>query len=259
MPEDAPQHAAGTPDAQRRWPIVAREGWPIVAAFALGSGLLVALSVWLLGQVGWGAVAVGAPLTVWCVWFFRDPDRRTPATPGAVISPADGVVCAVGPAPFPPELGLTESETAGGLRVCVFMNVFDVHVNRAPAAGRVERIRYTPGRFFNASFDKASEHNERSAMALRLPDGRVLAVVQIAGLVARRIICRVREGRRLDAGERYGLIRFGSRVDTYLPAGSSVSVRVGQRVRAGESIIGSLATAPARSTAVERAGVGAEA
>jgi phosphatidylserine decarboxylase len=157
-----------------------------------------------------------------------------------VISPADGVVVSVGPAAPPQEL------TADGLapemaRVCVFMNVFNVHVNRSPVGGTVVGAHYRPGKFFNASLDKASEHNERSSLAIRTGGGQVLAVVQIAGLIARRIVSKVKVGDTRRAGQRYGLIRFGSRVDVYLPAGSEVLVRLGQVTVAGETVLARLA------------------
>ncbi len=227
---------------------VARDGWPIVGAFALfAAGVWAASSAWL----AWWALVPGVAATVlagWCIWFFRDPERRVPAEGGALISPADGVICAIGPAvftdgPVAPETGTHTARRA--TRVSVFMNVFDVHVNRSPVAARVARVGYTPGRFINASLDKASEHNERCAIALELDDGRTMTVVQIAGLVARRIVCRVREGARLAAGERFGMIRFGSRVDVYLPAGVEPAVVVGDRVRAGESVIARPVALPA--------------
>lgn len=199
-----------------------------------------------LGGWGWLVVFVGTTLSVWCIAFFRDPNREGSNDPRDVLSPADGVVCVVDQAAPPIDLGLGRALVP---RVCVFMNVFNVHVNRAPVAGRVERIAYHEGRFLNASFDKASELNERSSMAIEMPDGRRLVAVQIAGLVARRIVSRVKVGDALGKGERYGLIRFGSRVDVYLPSGSTVAVGVGQRVRAGSTTIAKLA--PVVSTTIE--------
>ena len=212
-------------------PAIAPEGMPIVIGFVIGSALLTAAANWLAWWL-WGALAgraaassvglVTGAITIWCVWFFRDPHRRIPragksgsgGTP--LISPADGVVCFVGPALPPAELKLPEQERQGLARVSVFMNVFNVHVNRSPAAGKVERLAYRPGKFFNASFDKASSDNERMSMLLRLADGTGIVCVQIAGLIARRSVCRVREGAVLEPGERDGLIRFGSRVDVYV-------------------------------------------
>lgn len=215
-------------------PPIAREGWPIIATFAL-----VTVGAWVgLGLVAAGAGAaaglLGLLATGWCVWFFRDPPRHPPADPGVLLAPADGVVCAVERAAPPPELGLPDTSC---LRVSIFMNVFDVHVNRSPADATVIRVVHRPGRFFNASRDKASEHNERCAMRLRLEDGSDVACVQIAGLIARRIVCRVAAGDTLRAGERFGMIRFGSRVDVYLPSVYAASVSRGMRTRAGETII----------------------
>jgi phosphatidylserine decarboxylase len=226
-------------------PAIAREGWPIVAAFFLISILLTAGAKWLLGLPGLiGVGAVCLALCCWCLWFFRDPVRRTPADAALVLSPADGVVVLVGPAAPPPEL------KADGLapqmpRVCVFMNVFNVHVNRAPVGGTIVGEHYRPGKFFNAALDKASADNERSSLAIKTGDGRVLAVVQIAGLIARRIVSKVRVGDTRRAGQRYGLIRFGSRVDVYLPLGSEVLVKPGQVTVAGETVIAKLAAVSA--------------
>lgn len=222
---------------------IAREGWPLIGAFAGVSACAGGAGVWFLGPWGWAVVAVGLVLTGWCVWFFRDPDRASPEDPLAVISPADGVVCSIGPAGLPVELGVEAAgrDSVPMQRVCVFMNVFNVHVNRVPIAGTVEKLAYVHGRFFNASFDKASIHNERQAVLLRTADGRRIAFVQIAGLVARRIVCRLVERQAVGAGERFGLIRFGSRVDVYVPGGSAVSAVLGQRVVAGESVLARLA------------------
>ena len=176
---------------------------------------------------------------LWCVWVFRDPMRRIPVSRGGtplLISPADGVICFVGAALPPEELGLGDDERLGLTRVSVFMNVFNVHVNRAPVAGVVEKIAYRPGKFFNASFDKASSDNERSSIVLRRADGSRFICVQIAGLIARRIVCRVREGATLGTGQRFGIIRFGSRVDVYLPRGVEPMVKVGEKSVAGETV-----------------------
>jgi phosphatidylserine decarboxylase len=179
-------------------------------------------------------------LTLWCLWFFRDPPRRTPVEAGLVIAPADGVVCMVSPALPPPELDLWASQSEGVQRICIFMNVFNVHVNRAPVAGVITSAHYRPGKFFNAALDKASDLNERSSLAIRTAAGHTVAFVQIAGLIARRIVCKVKPGDTLRAGQRYGLIRFGSRVDVYLPKGSVVNVEVGQATVAGETVIAKL-------------------
>jgi phosphatidylserine decarboxylase len=222
-------------------PPIAREGWPIVAAFVLLGALISGGAYFWLGIPGLVVVgAVAAALTLWCLWFFRDPPRKTPADPSLVISPADGVVVSIAPAAPPPELELWASQTEGVQRVCIFMNVFNVHVNRSPVAGVITSAHYRPGKFFNASLDKASEFNERSSLAVRTVDGHVVAFVQIAGLIARRIVSKVKPGDHLRAGQRYGLIRFGSRVDVYLPKGSALSVTVGQKAVAGETVIASL-------------------
>jgi phosphatidylserine decarboxylase len=177
------------------------------------------------------------PVSVWCVAFFRDPERHTPEGAGLVISPADGVMLPVAETPPPEELGMG---TAPLRRLSIFMNVFDVHVNRVPADGEVVGLAYRPGRFFNASFDKASVHNERMAARLRLANGQDLAVVQIAGLVARRIRCDLRQGEVVRKGARFGIIRFGSRLDVYLPEGAVVKVESGQGVKAGETVLATL-------------------
>lgn len=206
-----------------------RDGWPFIAGFAVASLLLGAL--WQ--PLGW----LGALATAWCVYFFRDPPRVVPTRPGLVVAPADGSVQAIRPARPPPELGME----AGALtRVSIFLNIFDVHVNRVPADGRIAALDYRRGRFLNASLDKASELNERQSVRLRLPDGRDLAFVQIAGLVARRIRCDLETGQEVRAGERFGLIRFGSRLDLYLPPGTAPLVAVGQRMIAGETVIADL-------------------
>ena len=207
-----------------------REGWLFAAAFVVVAVILALL--W--APLGW----LGAIATAWCVYFFRDPPRVTPTRAGLVVSPADGVVQMIQPALPPPELGL---EPRPLTRVSVFMNVFNVHVNRIPVAGTVANLAYRPGKFFNASLDKASEFNERQAIRLALAEGRELAVVQIAGLVARRIRCDLRQGQAVRTGERFGLIRFGSRVDVYLPDGVSPLVVEGQTTIAGETVIADLA------------------
>ncbi len=203
-----------------------RAGWPFIGIFAaVAAGLF-----FLAEPLGW----VGVILTLWCTYFFRDPDRVTPTRRGSIISPADGVVQSVGPAPPPAELDMGSKPL---MRVCVFMNVFDVHVNRIPVDGTVARLAYRPGTFVNASLDKASEDNERQGIVVDAAEGFQLAVVQIAGLVARRIVSTIKQGQRLTAGERIGMIRFGSRVDVYLPDGVPPLVAVGQRSIAGETVL----------------------
>jgi phosphatidylserine decarboxylase len=207
------------------------EGRKFVAIFAA-----ITLALFLIEDVlGW----IGVGLAVWCYYFFRDPERVTPDRPGLVISPADGVVSLIEPAIPPRELGLPEEALT---RVSVFMSVFNCHVNRAPVAGKVEKIAYRPGKFLNASLDKASEDNERNSLVIRMEDGRSLTVTQIAGLVARRIVSFTQEGAVLDRGERFGLIRFGSRLDIYLPDGVEPSVEIGQTMIAGETVIADLNT-----------------
>lgn len=202
------------------------EGRKFIAAFAVATVLLFLL---------WEPLGlIGLMLTIWCVYFFRDPVRVTPVREGLVVSPADGVVSMIVPAVPPAEMGLGETPLT---RVSVFMNVFDCHVNRTPIAGRVEKIAYRPGKFLNAALDKASDENERSSMHLRTADGHDILVVQIAGLVARRILSWTRNGQKLRAGERYGMIRFGSRVDVYLPDGLQPLVAVGQLAVAGETVL----------------------
>jgi phosphatidylserine decarboxylase len=214
---------------------VHRAGWPFVAAFAAVAFVLFLLDIEILA---WIAVL----LTVWCAYFFRDPERVTPIRAGLVVSPADGRVSAIDDVIPPSELDLEREPVT---RISIFMNVFDVHMNRAPIDGRVTRIAYVAGKFVNADLDKASEDNERQAFTLALDGGRNLGVVQIAGLIARRIVRFVSEGERLVAGQRIGLIRFGSRVDVYLPAGVNALVMIGQRAIAGETVIADLSSAEA--------------
>jgi phosphatidylserine decarboxylase len=204
-------------------------GRPFVLAGAAVSLLL--RRVWRpAGLVGW-------LITAWCAWFFREPARVAPTRPGVAVAAADGTVSQVAEAVPPAELGLP---AAPMLRVSVFLSIFDVHVQRAPADGEVRRIAYRPGKFVSADLDKASEDNERNAMLLRTVDGHDLVCVQIAGLVARRIVCSVREGEKVGIAQTYGLIRFGSRVDLYLPIGSRVLVEPGQRAIGGETVLAEL-------------------
>jgi phosphatidylserine decarboxylase len=220
-------------------PIIAREGWPIVAMFIFAGAVLMGLVVvWGLPPVDLTIISIACiALIWWCIWFFRDPPRTTPTDLDAVICPADGRVVIIDSASPPPELGLGEEKLP---RICIFMNVFNVHVNRSPVDGIIERIAYMPGKFLNASFDKASTQNERCSLLLRTPRGHRVVCIQIAGLIARRIICRVKEGAALTAGQRFGLIRFGSRVDVYLPVGTTPTVRIGQLTQAGSTIIATL-------------------
>ncbi|NBV60224.1 MAG: phosphatidylserine decarboxylase [Rhodobacteraceae bacterium] len=199
---------------------------------AIAAGLSVLLFL-LWEPLGW----FGAGLTVWVYYFFRDPERVTPQRAGIMVSPADGIVSLLEPAVPPAELGLGDQPM---MRVSVFMSVFNCHVNRAPAAGRITTVAYRPGKFLNASLDKASEDNERNGLTIELPDGRRYGVVQIAGLVARRILCWSQEGQQLGIAERFGLIRFGSRLDIYLPQGATPVVSIGQTMIAGETVIAEL-------------------
>ena len=214
-----------------------RAGWPFIGLFAAVSVGLALVSE----PLGW----IGAVLTAWCVYFFRDPERVTPTRKGLMVSPADGVVQSVERAVPPAELEMGE---AARPRVCVFMNVFNVHVNRIPCDGTITKLAYRPGKFFNASLDKASEFNERQGVRMSTTDGNAVAFVQIAGLVARRILCGLSEGQSVLGGERFGLIRFGSRVDVYLPEGVVPLVVPGQKTIAGETVIADfLAQEPPRT------------
>jgi phosphatidylserine decarboxylase len=178
-----------------------------------------------------------ALLTAWVIYFFRDPDRVAPLRDGLVVSAADGVISSIERVKPPAELGLGDAER---VRISTFLSIFDVHVNRAPIAGRIKRSVYVPGAFLNAAVDKASEENERRALVLETTQGVEVGVVQIAGLIARRIVTFVGEGQTLGIGQRFGLIRFGSRVDIYLPPGTTAAVAVGQRAIGGETVFADL-------------------
>jgi phosphatidylserine decarboxylase len=204
---------------------IRREGYPFIVGFFL----LALFLGWAWRPLFW----VGLVLTIWCIYFFRDPPRVTPVGAALVISPADGRIASVGAAVPPSELGLGIGQM---VRISVFMSVFNCHVNRAPVAGTVSRIAYRKGKFVNADLDKASEDNERNGLVIASAHGDV-GVVQIAGLVARRIVCWTKEGDNLASGERFGMIRFGSRVDVYLPAAARVLVSVGQTAIGGETVI----------------------
>ncbi|HEY8353373.1 MAG TPA: phosphatidylserine decarboxylase [Sphingomonadales bacterium] len=203
-----------------------REGHKYLVLFALVTLLL--FLVW--EPLGW----LGVIATAWCAYFFRDPERVTPVREGLIISPADGMVQSVTEAVPPAELGMGETPRP---RISIFMNVFDVHVNRVPATGEITQIAYTPGKFLNAELEKASEDNERNAIRMRTSGGKDIAFVQIAGLVARRIVSELESGQKVLAGERFGIIRFGSRLDVYLDEGMRPLVCVGQRMIAGETVI----------------------
>ena len=223
------------------FPPLHREGPKFVAIFLVLT--LIAFLIWT--PIGWAGVV----LTVWCYFFFRDPDRMTPTRAGLVVAPADGVICQICDAVPPPELGMAATEMT---RIAIFMNVFNCHVTRAPIDCTIEATAYRPGKFINASLDKASEDNERMAYRMRDGAGLELVLVQIAGLVARRIVADGREGRPLKAGERIGIIRFGSRVDLYLPQGSRPLVAVGQTMIGGETVLADLSSSEATREAAIR-------
>jgi len=224
------------------------EGYRFIAICAVAALILFMLS----SPLAWLVVLIGC----WVAYFFRDPPRVTPVAPGLVISPADGKVSSVADAVPPPELGLGDKPLP---RVSVFMNVFNVHVNRAPVGGKIAHIAYKPGVFLNAELDKASEDNERNGVLIETDAGVQIGVVQIAGLVARRIVCFVSEGEGIMAGDRFGLIRFGSRLDVYLPRGTRALVTVGQTAIAGETVIAELAAEkPKARTARSSTGSGAK-
>lgn len=207
-------------------PTIHPEGWRFVFIAAVLTLILTLL---------WGPLLIpGLLLTLSVYLFFRDPDRVPPTDPHVVVSPADGIVCLVTQTSIPSELSADDTPV---WRVSVFMSVLNVHVNRMPADGTIAKACYIPGKFFNASLDKASEDNERYLYLLRTTNGQWMAFVQIAGLIARRIVCFVREGQALSLGERFGLIRFGSRLDVYLPPGVQPDVQVGQTMVAGETVI----------------------
>ena len=208
---------------------IAREGWPFIAVFSLVSAVLYLL----YAPLGW----IGLVLTLWCVYFFRNPDRVTPEREGLIISPADGIVQMIAEVSPPEELDMGSVPV---VRVSVFMNVFDCHVNRMPCDGRIGKLVYVPGQFLNASLDKASEENERQMIRIDLDSGEFIGAVQIAGLVARRIVCYLEEDQIVLAGERFGLIRFGSRVDIYLPNGAVSHAVIGQKCVSGETVLADL-------------------
>src|SRR5581483_7803394 len=211
-------------------PPIHPEGYTFIGGFALASLIL----FWIWSPLGW----IGTALTVWCALFFRDPVRVTPVRDGIVVAPADGRISMITRVLPPAELGLGDRPLP---RISIFMSVFNCHVNRSPVTGRIERIAYRPGTFINAELDKASEDNERNSLVISTANGRI-GVIQIAGLVARRIVCFVKEGQAIGAGERFGLIRFGSRLDVYLPDGTRALVAEGQTAIAGETILADFAT-----------------
>jgi phosphatidylserine decarboxylase len=236
MPSLKKPDGAVTTNVKWRFPSVHPEG----RKFLLISGVATLIVYSAISHfIGWLMVGV----TIWVAAFFRDPVRTTPGDPRLVVSPADGLITAITKVPPPPELA--DSLEGEFTRVSIFMSVFDVHINRAPIAGRVLKMAYVPGKFVNADLDKASEDNERQHFLIEGEGGVKLAFTQIAGLIARRILTFVREGEQVEAGQRIGMIRFGSRVDVYLPEGTGPRVLLGQRAIAGETVIAELGTDPA--------------
>lgn len=222
---------------------IAPEGWVVIIPLAAGALILGGSAIIVLGWLGLIVMALALLITGWALWFFRDPARVTPPGADQVISPADGKVIRIDQAPLPPELRAGNPDAPSGpmQRVAIFLNVFNVHVNRVPTAGKITKVAYVPGKFLTASLDKASEHNERSAVLMVDTRGRYVAFAQIAGWVARRIVNHLKEGQTVQSGERFGLIRFGSRAEVYLPMDAEVLVQVGDRVIAGESLLAKLA------------------
>lgn len=212
-------------------PNIHKEGYLLILGFVVVTAILFGFS----STFGW----MGVIMTLWCVYFFRDPERVTPLEDNVVISPADGLVQSITQTLPPAELDM---EPVTMTRVSIFLNVFDVHVNRVPVDGVVIKSHYHHGKFFNASLDKASEHNERQSVLVETPNGMHIAFVQIAGLIARRIICDLEEGEMVTAGKRFGIIKFGSRMDVYLPEGITPQVLVGQKAVGGETVIAKLST-----------------
>lgn len=211
-------------------PNIHKEGYFFISLFVLITLFFFAFSQ----PLGW----IGVILTLWCVFFFRDPERIVPYQSNIIVSPADGVIQKIDQATLPKEIASTEDVMN---RISIFLNVFDVHVNRIPIAGSVKKLHYRHGKFFNASLDKSSEHNERQSILLQLSNKREIGVVQIAGLIARRIVCNLKEEQLVKSGERFGIIRFGSRVDLYLPVDFNIKVLKGQRMIGGETVIGEFA------------------
>jgi phosphatidylserine decarboxylase len=226
--QDAMMDKFSLPESPGRFAFpVASAGYPLIFAAAFATGVLALLQLRALALLGLAA-------TFFIAYFFRDPDRAVPVSDGAVISPADGRVVIAG------KVDNTLFYDGSCQKVSIFMSVFNVHVNRIPHEGQVEKIEYHPGKFVNASRDKASEDNERNAVFVITEKGRRYCVVQIAGLIARRIICHIQAGDTVHRGRRFGMICFGSRLDVYLPADATINVAVGDRVKAGTSIVGYL-------------------
>ena len=215
------------PNGMNHSSFIVQEGIPFI--IPLGAATLIAF----LSGFTWVTVLFFL-LTLFVVWFFRNPERTMPDNPLQLLSPADGKVIRI------EEVGSEERSGRSFLKISIFMNVFNVHVNRIPYSGEIFTIRYKPGKFLSANLDKASALNERNTVMIRTDDGREILTVQIAGLIARRIVCWLKEGSKVKKGERFGLIRFGSRVEVFLPLGSTLLVKIGDKVRAGETPIGEL-------------------
>lgn len=209
--------------------IIHKEGYIFIVIFAIVT--------FILGSFSSTLCWLGTIVTIWCAYFFRNPERMTPLGDDLVIGPADGIIQSITESPPPSELNMGSDPM---IRISVFLNIFDVHVNRIPANGKILALKYFPGKFFNASLDKASVHNERQSVLMQTKSKKKIAFVQIAGLVARRIVCDLEEEQEVLSGQRYGIIRFGSRVDTYLPLNSNIEVAVGQKCVGGETIIANL-------------------
>lgn len=207
--------------------IVAREGFPFILPL-----VIFAISATVLGAM-WSAIGLSC-IAIFVIWFFRNPNRNTPDIPKMVVSPADGRVIRI------KDIERNDLIQGRFKKISIFMNVFNVHVNRIPYSGQIQTIAYHKGMFFSANLDKASDSNERNSIVIRTDDGRDIMAVQIAGLIARRIVCWIKEGMDVRKGERFGLIRFGSRLDVYLPLDSTITVKIGDRVRAGETPLGGL-------------------
>jgi len=203
---------------------------PEGARFVVLALIIALLLFWLWEPLGW----IGLLATLFVAYFFRNPERVAPVRPGLVLSPADGLVETIQPAVPPAELEMGDAPLT---RISIFLSVLDVHINRVPADGRIAKAVYRPGKFFNAALDKASEDNERMSLRMETESGHTIAFVQIAGLIARRILCELKEGQVVQAGERFGLIRFGSRLDVYLPDGVNAQVAVGQKAIGGETVL----------------------
>jgi len=206
---------------------IARQGYPFIAGGLAG----IALFFWLDFPLGWGIFGL---LTLFVISFFRDPERQSPQEEGAVLSPADGRILLV------EEKEMTPFSTRSAIKISIFMSVFNCHVNRIPVSGKIEKVFYRTGKFYSANLDRASAQNEQNALLLFTKEGHEISVVQVAGLIARRIVCWVNQGETIKRGERFGLIRFGSRVDLYLPASTRIRIQRGDKVKAGLTIIGEL-------------------